>query len=130
MPSPLPRSKGSPSPLSARRVTCPGDRPGGAPPGAGLTSYGCNMGDWYLGGRPGAPASQGAFAPDVCRGLAGFPGDTSQTILAAEVTAGTTTRLRPGPFTVNDPSRVPGPVFPFGSRLFGDPGTAPRYAAR
>jgi len=49
----------------------------------GITSYGLNMGDWYV-YQTGGPPTRGAFAPNISRRFANFTDGTSNTMLASE----------------------------------------------
>ncbi len=49
----------------------------------GVTSYGLNMGDWFVYQTGGIP-TRGAFSPNISRRFASFTDGTSNTILAAE----------------------------------------------
>ncbi len=55
---------------------------------AGATNYGWCMGDWYVWGGFGSPASRAAFGPNRSRRMADFVDGTSSTLLAAEVKVG------------------------------------------
>jgi prepilin-type N-terminal cleavage/methylation domain-containing protein len=49
----------------------------------GVTSYGLNMGDWFV-YQTGGPLTRGAFAPNISRRFANFTDGTSNTMLASE----------------------------------------------
>lgn len=49
----------------------------------GVTSYGFNMGDWFLYAQ-GGPTTRGVFAPNLSRRLAEFTDGTSNTMVSSE----------------------------------------------
>jgi prepilin-type N-terminal cleavage/methylation domain-containing protein/prepilin-type processing-associated H-X9-DG protein len=49
----------------------------------GITSYGLNVGDWFV-YQTGGPLTRGVFAPNISRRFANFTDGTSNTMLAAE----------------------------------------------
>jgi len=49
----------------------------------GVTSYGLNMGDWFV-YRAGGPLARGVFSPNISRRFANFADGTSNTMLASE----------------------------------------------
>jgi prepilin-type N-terminal cleavage/methylation domain-containing protein/prepilin-type processing-associated H-X9-DG protein len=72
---------------------------------AGVTSYGVNMGDWYVWGGFNAPQNRAPFQVNRARRLAEFRDGLSQTLLAAEVKAAQKYyRDCGGLRNVNDPS--------------------------
>jgi prepilin-type processing-associated H-X9-DG protein len=73
----------------------------------GVTSYGLNMGDWFVYSSAGQ-VTRGVFAPNVCPRFSNFTDGTSNTVLASE------TKVRnpeyncvPGLSLVTDPNNVP-----------------------
>ena len=49
----------------------------------GVTSYGLNMGDWFV-FAAGGPVTRGVFSPNVSRRFSSFTDGTSNTVLASE----------------------------------------------
>ena len=73
----------------------------------GVSSYGLNMGDWFV-FTAGGPVTRGVFSPNVSRKFASFTDGTSNTILASEA------KIRnpeyncvPGLSMITDPTNVP-----------------------
>jgi prepilin-type N-terminal cleavage/methylation domain-containing protein/prepilin-type processing-associated H-X9-DG protein len=94
---------------------CPSEKdPSPTPPSGffntpkAVSSYGLNMGDWYV-FMTGGPANRGVFSPNISRKFASFTDGTSNTVLASEV------KIRnpeyncvgTGLANINDPNNVP-----------------------
>jgi prepilin-type N-terminal cleavage/methylation domain-containing protein/prepilin-type processing-associated H-X9-DG protein len=73
----------------------------------GVTSYGLNMGDWFV-FAAGGPITRGVFSPNISRRFSNFTDGTSNTVLASE------TKVRnpeynciPGLSLITDPNNIP-----------------------
>ena len=97
---------------------CPSEKdPSPTPPSGffntpkAVSSYGLNMGDWFV-FMTGGPANRGVFSPNLSRKFASFTDGTSNTVLASEV------KIRnpeyncvgTGLANINDPNNVPDPT--------------------
>jgi prepilin-type N-terminal cleavage/methylation domain-containing protein/prepilin-type processing-associated H-X9-DG protein len=76
----------------------------------GITSYGLNVGDWFV-YQTGGPATRGAFSPNISRRFTSFTDGTSNTMLATESKVRQPCYLCFGPLSlINNPNMVPPPT--------------------
>jgi prepilin-type N-terminal cleavage/methylation domain-containing protein/prepilin-type processing-associated H-X9-DG protein len=82
----------------------------GIPGTVSVTSYGFNIGDWYVWGGFGSPDSRGVFGPNKSRRLAEFTDGTSNTLLGSDVKVYQPLRRCGAQFAnINNPLAVPDP---------------------
>jgi prepilin-type N-terminal cleavage/methylation domain-containing protein/prepilin-type processing-associated H-X9-DG protein len=75
----------------------------------GVTSYGLNMGDWFV-FMYGGPTTRGVFGANISRRFASFTDGTSNTMLASENKIHSPLSMCiPGLSSINNPSIVPDP---------------------
>jgi prepilin-type processing-associated H-X9-DG protein len=75
----------------------------------GITSYGLNMGDWFV-YMTGGPLTRGVFAPNISRRFANFTDGTSNTVLASENKVRQPCYICFGGLSlINNPANVPDP---------------------
>jgi prepilin-type N-terminal cleavage/methylation domain-containing protein/prepilin-type processing-associated H-X9-DG protein len=124
--------------------TCPSDpNQGGMTPfpsgtNARVTSYGFNMGDWFIwNGVGNSPQSRGVFSPNLSRRIAELTDGTSQTVFASDVKAlqpwcNVGAQLPSGgmtPTTIPPPESDPNSVAPYNSAGCGATPPATAHAA-
>jgi prepilin-type N-terminal cleavage/methylation domain-containing protein/prepilin-type processing-associated H-X9-DG protein len=75
----------------------------------GVTSYGLNMGDWFV-YQTGGPLTRGAFGPNISRRFANFTDGTSNTVMASENKVRQPCYICFGGLSlINNPASVPDP---------------------
>jgi prepilin-type N-terminal cleavage/methylation domain-containing protein/prepilin-type processing-associated H-X9-DG protein len=76
----------------------------------GITSYGLNVGDWFV-YQTGGPTTRGAFSPNISRRFANFTDGTSNTMFATENKVRQPCYLCFAPLqNINNPAVVPDPT--------------------
>ncbi len=73
----------------------------------GVTSYGFNMGDWFVWGGFGGPENRAAFGPNRSRRLAAFTDGLSNSLLAAEVKTYQPQLRNCPPSRIKNPTAIP-----------------------